>query len=116
MAASGLFSGVSGFINTYAIPVALQKIRRKTYTIFLIMHFVECGLMYLALVETKGRSPEEIDEIFKDVNPVKMSKKKHEVYIKDGVGVTVDLGAKVGLDFDKIRNDNVGLYHKHNIF
>ncbi|CAF3622741.1 unnamed protein product [Fusarium graminearum] len=94
MAASGFFSGISGFINTYATPVALQKIGWKTYTIFLILHFVEWGLMYFALVETKGRSLEEIDEIFKSANPVKMSKQKHEVYIKDGAGVTADLGAK----------------------
>ncbi|KAK2676805.1 MFS transporter superfamily [Fusarium oxysporum f. sp. vasinfectum] len=94
MAASGFFSGVSGFINTYATPVALQKIGWKTYTIFLILHFVEWGMMYFALVETKGRSLEEIDEIFKSPNPVKTSKQKHEVYIKEGAGVTADLGAK----------------------
>ncbi|KAJ4185339.1 hypothetical protein NW767_012985 [Fusarium falciforme] len=94
MAASGFFSGVSGFINTYATPIALQKIGWKTYTIFLILHFVEWVLMYFAIVETKGRSLEEIDEIFKSANPVKTSKQKHEVYIKDGTGVTADLGAK----------------------
>ncbi|QGI78509.1 unnamed protein product [Fusarium fujikuroi] len=94
MAASGFFSGVSGFINTYATPVALQKIGWKTYTIFLILHFVEWGMMYFALVETKGRSLEEIDEIFKSPNPVKTSKQKHEVFIKEGAGVTADLGAK----------------------
>ncbi|KAI1052499.1 hypothetical protein LB507_007495 [Fusarium sp. FIESC RH6] len=94
MAASGFFSGISGFINTYATPVALQKISWKTYTIFLILHFVEWGLMYFALVETKGRSLEEINEIFKSTNPVKMSKQKHGVYIKDGTGITADLSAK----------------------
>lgn len=94
IAASSFFSGVSGFINTYATPIALQKIGWKTYTIFLILHFAEWAMMYFALVETKGRSLEEIDEIFQSANPVKTSKQKHEVYIKDGTGVTADLGAK----------------------
>ncbi|KAG5743073.1 hypothetical protein H9Q70_014213 [Fusarium xylarioides] len=94
MAASSFFSGISGFINTYATPVALQKIGWKTYTIFLILHFVKWGMMYFALVKTKGRSLEEIDNIFKSPSPVKTSKQKHEVYIKEGAGVTADLGAK----------------------
>ncbi|KAK6366420.1 hypothetical protein LTR64_008435 [Lithohypha guttulata] len=92
MATSSLFSGVSGFINTYATPVALQNIGWRTYTVFLVLHFVQWGLMWQAIVETKGRSLEELDEIFKAAKPVKASMKRHEVIIHSGIGITTDRG------------------------
>lgn len=94
MATSSFFSGISGFINTYATPVALQNIGWKTYTIFLILHFAQWALMWHAIVETKGRSLEEIDEIFHSDKPVTESMKRHEVIIQSGAGITADLGAR----------------------
>lgn len=94
MAASSFFAGLSGFINTYATPVALKNIGWRTYVVFLVLHFVEWGMMYFAIVETKGRSLEEIDEIFKSSSPVKESKRRHEVLIKAGAGVTAELEPK----------------------
>lgn len=87
MAAQGVLSGLGAFINMYATPVALKNIGWKTYTIFLIIHFVEWAFMYFFLVETKGRSLEELDEIFTDPKPVKRSLQKKKVIVEGGVGV-----------------------------
>lgn len=86
MAAQGFMSGIASFINTYATPVALQNIGWKTYTIFLVLHFVHLALMYLFAVETKGRSLEQLEEIFEDRRPVKRSLQKTEIVVGGGVG------------------------------
>jgi MFS family permease len=86
MAAQGFIGGVASFINTYATPVALKNIRWKTYTIFLVLHFVHLVLMYVFIVETKGRSLEELEEIFEDPKPVKRSLQKTEVVVGGGIG------------------------------
>ncbi|KAH8691537.1 putative sugar transporter [Talaromyces proteolyticus] len=87
MAAQGVLSGLAGFINMYATPVALNNIGWKTYTIFLVLHFLEWAIMYFTIVETKGRSLEELDEIFTDPHPVKKSLERKEVLVERGVGV-----------------------------
>lgn len=94
MVVFGFFSGVFGFINIYVILIVFQKIGWKIYIIFLILYFLEWVLMYFVIVEIKGCFFEEIDEIFKSVDFVKIFKQRYEVYIKDGVGVIVDLGVK----------------------
>ena len=91
MAFQGFTSGLATFINTYATPVALQNIGWKTYTIFLVFHFLQWVAMYFTIVETKGRSLEEIEEIFEDPKPVKKSLERHEVLIRHGVGVKEEL-------------------------
>ncbi|WYZ36352.1 hypothetical protein EsH8_XIII_000004 [Colletotrichum jinshuiense] len=89
MGAKGFISGVASFINTYGTSVALKHIGWKTYTIFLVLHFVHLGLMYMYCVETKERTLEELEEIFNDPKPVKRSLKKTQVIINDGLGVAV---------------------------
>ena len=91
MAFQGLVSGLAGFINTYATPVALQNIGWKTYTIFLVFHAAMLVLMYFTVVETKGRNLEELEEIFNDPKPVKRSLERHEVVIRQGDGVKLEL-------------------------
>lgn len=107
--------GLAGFINTYATPIALQNIGWKTYTVFrkwtltlpvvtmgsltfaiVVLHFVELVLIYLTVVETKGRSLEELAEIFNDPHPVRKSLQKHVVAVKQGEGVKMELGEGVG--------------------
>lgn len=87
MAAQGILSGLGAFINQYATPVALDNIGWRTYTIFLVIHFIEWALMYFFVVETKGRSLEELDEIFNDPKPVKRSLQKMKVVVESGKGV-----------------------------
>jgi Na+/melibiose symporter-like transporter len=91
MAVQSFVAGVAGFINTYATPVALQNIGWKTYTVFLVLHALEWVAMYFSLVETKGRSLEEIDEIFKSAHPIKESLKRTEVVLEKERGVTVEV-------------------------
>ena len=90
MAYQGFTSGLASFINTYATPVALQNIGWKTYTIFLVFHFCQWVAMYFTIVETKGRSLEEIEDIFNDPKPVKKSLEKHKVIIRQGLGVKLE--------------------------
>ncbi|KAF9873805.1 MFS lactose [Colletotrichum karsti] len=87
IAADKFVSGIASFINLYATPIALKNIGWKTYTIFLVLHFVHLVLMYFVTVETKGRSLEELEEIFNDPKPVKRSKQISRVVVGDGVGV-----------------------------
>jgi hypothetical protein len=47
--------------------------------------------MYLTVVETRGRSIEEIEEIFNDPHPVKRSMQKHELVMKAGEGVKMEM-------------------------
>jgi hypothetical protein len=56
-----------------------------------VLHFVQLVVMYLTVVETRGRSIEEIEEIFNDPHPVKKSLQKHEVVVKAGEGVKMEM-------------------------
>ncbi|OBT85744.1 hypothetical protein VE02_05236 [Pseudogymnoascus sp. 03VT05] len=76
-----LMNGLASFINTNATPVALERIGWKTYTIFLIFHFIYLGMLWWSIVETKGRSLEELEEIFADPHPVNKSLEKHKVVL-----------------------------------
>lgn len=87
IAADKVVGAIASFINMYATPIALANIGWKTYTIFLVLHFAHWVMMYFVTVETKGRSLEEIEEIFNDPHPVKRSKQMQQVVIATGVGV-----------------------------
>lgn len=69
--------------------MGLESINWKMYTILLCIHVVHWVLMYFVSVETKGRSLEEIEEIFNDPKPVQRSKRLNSVVIGEGVGVKV---------------------------
>lgn len=89
MGVKGLLTGLSSFINTYGTSVSLNEIGWKTYIIFLVLHFIHNGMMWYSCVETKGRTLEEIDEIFNDPKPVKRSKQKTRVITEAGAGITI---------------------------
>ncbi|CEL62486.1 Lactose permease OS=Kluyveromyces lactis (strain ATCC 8585 / CBS 2359 / DSM 70799 / NBRC 1267 / NRRL Y-1140 / WM37) GN=LAC12 PE=3 SV=1 [Rhizoctonia solani AG-1 IB] len=63
----------SSCINTFGLPVALEKLGWKTYLIFLVWDSFEVVMIYLFVVETKGLTLEQIDEIFSEPNPRKYS-------------------------------------------
>jgi MFS family permease len=105
VAFQGLISGAANFINMYATPVALQNIGWKMYTIFcertrfltsfktllisfllVVFHFMEFVFMFFTLPETKGRSIEELNHVFKSPNPVKESLKMTTVLIHEDDG------------------------------
>lgn len=89
IAADKFVGACASFVNLYATPIALEDIGWKTYTIFLVLHFVHFIMMYFVTVETKGRSLEEVEEIFNDPKPVKRSKQMNKVVVATGVGVKV---------------------------
>lgn len=90
MAAKGFISGLAGFINTFGTSVALEQIGWKTYTIFLVLHFTHLVAMYLSAVESKGRSLEELEDIFNDPKPVKRSLQRTTVIVTKGRGVKIE--------------------------
>lgn len=63
------------FVNTYGTPIALANIAWKVYIVYAAWNIVQAVWVYLFFVETKGRTLEEMDNIFKAKNPVKASLK-----------------------------------------
>ncbi|KAJ8509238.1 hypothetical protein ONZ45_g8575 [Pleurotus djamor] len=65
----GIVSQVAIAINTFGLPVALEKITWKVYVIFAVWDVFEVIVIYFFVVETKGLTLEEINEIFEQPNP-----------------------------------------------
>jgi len=66
-------SGVASFINTFAAPVALNNIGYWFYAFFAFFDVFEFLFIYFLFVETKGRTLEELEEVFNSPNPRKAS-------------------------------------------
>jgi len=81
MAVCALAVNCASFVNTYAGPIALKNITWKYYIVYIVWDLFECVVIYFCAIETKGRTLEELDEIFESPNPVKASITKHEVTI-----------------------------------
>ena len=52
-----------------------------------VLHGLEWVALYFFAVETKGRSLEELEEIFTDPKPVRRSLQKRAVLLTEGAGV-----------------------------
>ncbi|KAF5358983.1 hypothetical protein D9758_004837 [Tetrapyrgos nigripes] len=76
----------AGLVGTYAGPVALQKITWKYYIVYICWDLFEATIIYFFAVETRGRTLEELDEIFEDPNPVKASLRKQKVALVEKGG------------------------------
>ncbi|KAM3459005.1 hypothetical protein MY3296_000152 [Beauveria thailandica] len=61
------------FINQFCFPIALQDIGWKTYIVFIVWDLIQATISHLFSVETKGRSLEEMTDIFDAPNPVQAS-------------------------------------------
>lgn len=53
----------------------------------MVFHILEFIFMWFTLPETKGRSIEELEELFLQKNPVKASLQKKNVVVRNGEGV-----------------------------
>ncbi|KAJ4176876.1 hypothetical protein NW755_014180 [Fusarium falciforme] len=81
MAVSNLAVNAAGLLNQFAWPVAMKGIKWRTYIIFTIWCLIQFTIVYVFIPETKGRTLEELDDIFKAKRPVKASLKKKTVAI-----------------------------------
>ncbi|KAL0059860.1 hypothetical protein AAF712_013342 [Marasmius tenuissimus] len=99
MAMYSLAVSCAGLVGQYAGPIALQNISWKYYIVYVCWDLFECVMIWFFAVETKGRTLEELDEIFEvgptftaffqfeadgllqSPNPVKASLAKHTVAI-----------------------------------
>lgn len=81
LAMLGLWLNIVSFINTYAAPVGITHAGWKFYMLYLFIDLLGIVTIYFTFVETKGRSLEEIDDIFADPHPVKASLRKQKVVV-----------------------------------
>ncbi|TPX09351.1 uncharacterized protein E0L32_009395 [Thyridium curvatum] len=79
MALQNMAGNAAGLVNQFALPVALGKIAWKTYFVYLGTCFFMVIYYYFLMVETKGHTLEELNEIFKARNPRKASLAKEKV-------------------------------------
>jgi len=89
MAVYGFFVGVAGFFNQYVTPIGLGAATWKFYFLYIAWDTFQAIFIFLFFVETKDRTLEELNEIFKAPNPRNHSLKKHKVAIADAGVVDV---------------------------
>ncbi|KAH8734635.1 general substrate transporter [Ilyonectria robusta] len=90
MAFSNLAVNAAGLLNQFAWPVSMEKIGWKTYIVFTIWDAIQVLVVYVLIPETKGRTLEELDEIFAAKNPVKTSTTK-KILAVDRYGDVVNI-------------------------
>ncbi|KAJ6539698.1 general substrate transporter [Mycena capillaripes] len=86
MAMYALVVSCASFVNTYAGPIALQNIGWKYYIVYVVWDLFECVVIWFCVVETRGRTLEELNEIFEDPHPVRASLRKQKVAVVDQGG------------------------------
>lgn len=87
MAMYSLAVSSASFVNQYAGPIALQRITWKYYIVYIGWDLFECLVIWLCVVETRGRTLEELNEIFEDPHPVRASLRKRRVAVVEDGGV-----------------------------
>ncbi|KAH6607315.1 hypothetical protein Trco_003628 [Trichoderma cornu-damae] len=87
MAFSSFAVNAAGLLNQFAWPVSMDKIGWRTYIIFTVWDLVQTTVVYFFIPETKGRTLEELDEIFDAPNPVKASTAKKAVAVDSRGGI-----------------------------
>jgi nitrate/nitrite transporter NarK len=78
MAFQNIAGNAAGLVNMFVIPIALEKIRWRTYIVFLATCAFETVYYFFIMVETKGHTLEEMNEIFRERNPKNASLIKKE--------------------------------------
>jgi MFS family permease len=65
MAVAGLFVGITEFFNTFVTPIGLGSVGWKFYFLYIAWDAFQTVFIYFIFPETKNRTLEEINEIFK---------------------------------------------------
>jgi len=86
MALNGLFIGIAGFYNLFVTSIAQVNIGWKYYIWFVAWNALSAVIVYFVFVETKGRTLEELEEVFDAPYPNKASRQKLHAEIEVGVG------------------------------
>ncbi|KAJ7498590.1 general substrate transporter [Mycena latifolia] len=94
MAMYALAVACASFVNTYAGPIALQRITWKYYIVYIVWDLFECIVIWFCVVETRGRTLEELDEIFEDPHPVRASLRKRKVAVVEDNGAVQAIPVK----------------------
>ena len=81
-----MISNCAGFINTFADSVGLAAWGYKFYFVFVIWDCCAAVLWFLFCVETRGRTLEELDEVFNQPWPAMASARKRRVAVRTGKG------------------------------
>lgn len=78
-AVGSLSAGVAGIIGQYVAATAMGSISYWYYLFFVFWDLIQMAYIYFFSVETKGRTLEELNEVFEDPHPVKRSLEKRKV-------------------------------------
>ncbi|ESZ94149.1 putative MFS lactose permease [Sclerotinia borealis F-4128] len=89
MALYTLVGNVAGFYNTFVTGICVFGGG------FIFWDLLEVAFIYFFFVETKGRTLEELTEIFNAAKPVKYSLQKSEVVVRGTEGVSEVLGKEI---------------------
>ena len=81
-----LVANSAGFIDTFANSVGLERLGYKYYFVFVGWNVCASVLWFLFCVETRGRTLEELDEVFDQPWPAMASAHKHRVAVKTTEG------------------------------
>ncbi|KAK0492656.1 general substrate transporter [Armillaria luteobubalina] len=84
-----LISNIAGFINTFGNSVGLGRLGWKYYFVFVGWDLVASILWFLFCVETRGRTLEELDDVFNSAWPAMASARKIKFVIKTSSQVDV---------------------------
>ena len=82
---------VVNVLNTYVPPVAIANTSWRFYILYVVFDAFGVIIIYFFFVETRGRSLEELDQLFEARDPVKESLVMREaVVMQDGAVKTDD--------------------------
>lgn len=84
MALQNMAGNAAGLVNQFAFPIALDEIGWKTYFIYMATCSFEAVYYWFIMVETKGKTLEELTDVFNAPNPRNASLVKKEV-VKEAV-------------------------------
>lgn len=83
LGASGIIVSLFGFINTYAGPIALEKMKNRYIFVFVGWDLVETAIWWFCGVETQGKTIEELDEVYSQKYPPFASRKKTKIAVTE---------------------------------
>ncbi|KXS14312.1 general substrate transporter [Gonapodya prolifera JEL478] len=83
MSLNNLLVNICGFYSSYVTPIAMGSIGWRFYFVYIAWDLMEVIVIYLFFVETKGRTLEELDEVFDAPNPVQASLKPSRALLEE---------------------------------